>query len=537
MTMTLGERALVGTSRAGTPTPTGTPIDALVEAVKAVDAVDAIDAAQRVLLLAAALDVYQRAGLLPSRVETLPEPAPADPRPACSAAAAAIVAEMIAGGHLELLREAFDLMARAGQRLPDPLLPLCLDLKEPDLRDAAHGVLGERGCWLARQRDRWSWAAGPAPAAVVRTSPMAIDDLRRTWEEGAIAHRLDAIAQVRASDPALAREWMATAWSSESAEDRVRLLGILTTRLGPDDEPWLESALKDRSVAVRARVALLLARLPDLAFAARAVARVDPLLAWEPASASGVWQRVKAIAAGSEASAGTLQVSPPTAADPAWEQDGISLKPPKGQGERGHWLTQLLAQVNPTHWSDRFKAEPRALVRAAWQSEWGSAILAGWARAAVLHGDTAGDWMIALWDVWSAVTIENDPQAAAARGELLAKLLARMPAEAAEERIIGLLRRPNPYLEFDPASAVSRFATGWSDRLASAVLDALTRVPGAALLKVAAYQLPPSHFERGLAIAVGQDADRAGLYGGRRASELFVASIHLRQRLYQELAR
>jgi hypothetical protein len=501
--VTLGEQALVGTSRADTPPETGTPIDPLVGADSAWDLV------QRVLLMAAAADVYQRAGLIPSRIETLPEPAPIDPRPACAAAVAAILFDMIDGGHDELLPEAFARIALAGQRLPDPLLPQMLDLREPDVRRAAHAVLGERGRWLARHQDRWSWATGTAPAT------SSIEDLRRTWEEGAIAHRLDAIAQVRANDPAIAREWIAAVWNREPVEDRIRLLAILETALGPDDEPWLESALKDRSLAVRARIAWLLARLPDSAFAARARERVDPLLAWKR---------------------GALEVSPPIAADPAWEQDGITIKAPKGEGERAHWLAQLLAQVGPAHWSSRFGIPPRELIRAAWRNEWGSAAIVGWSRAAVLHADA--DWIIALWDGWAAAPFENDMVRIVARGEMLALLFAHMPAEAAEERLIAFLRERNSALPFDASAAVKRFDGPWSDRLASAVLDALPRVP-ANLLPVAASRLPPSQFARALALVLEHEA---GLptnttAATRRAFELFVARIQLRQRLYQELAR
>jgi hypothetical protein len=532
--VTLGEQALVGTSRADTPPATGTPIDALVLALVGADS--AGDLVQRVLLMAATADVYQRAGVIPARIDTVPPPAPLDPRRACAASVAAILSDMIDGDHVELLREAFERIADAGQRLPDPLLPQMLDLREPDVRRAAHAVLGERGRWLARHQDRWSWAAGQASAA---GAAAPIEELRRTWEEGAAAHRLDAIAQVRASDPAMAREWIAAVWAREPVEDRIRLLAILETALGPDDEPWLESALKDRSLAVRARIAWLLARLPDSAFAARARARVDPLLAWER---------------------GALHVSPPTAVDPAWEQDGIVIKPPKGQGERGHWLSQLLAQVGPAHWSRRFQIAPRDLVRAAWRSEWGSALMTGWSRAAALHtavqaapeahakaiadadaaaaADANREWITATWDGWMAAPVDSDPRMAATRAEMLTMLFAGMPANAAEQRLIDTLRDPQATPPFDLASALQRLDGPWSDRLASAVLDALPRVP-ANLLPVAASQLPPSHLDRALAIMLehqfGLPTNTAA--AARRAIEQFVARIQLRQRLYQELAR
>jgi Family of unknown function (DUF5691) len=528
-TMTLGDLALVGTSRIAMMIETGTPIDTLV------DAEQVADLAQRVLLTAAALDTYQRAGLIPARAGSLPEPAPADPRRPASANVAAIVSEMIDGGDVDLVPEAFELIAGAGQRLPDPLIPSVLAFKSPDLRRAASAVLGERGRWLAGQRVPWSWAAGPTPTTGVTISP---DDLRRTWEEGAIGPRFEAIALARASDPAAAREWIAEGWSREPIENRVRVLAMLQTTLRPDDEPWLESVLHDRSIAVRARAALLLARLPESAFAARARTRVEPLLQWEPATAttSTLWNRFKAIA-GVEPAAGTLRVLPPTEADPNWERDGIVIKPPKGLGERSHWLSQLLAQVPPAYWSRHFGVAPRELVRAAWQSEWGTAIARGWSHAITLQGDPDGDWSTALWDGWATAPIDQDPQAQATRAEMLALLFESMPAEAAEARLVEHLRHPLPSSPLDPARVLKRFSGRWSDRLASTVLDTMARSTDADLLTIASARLPPAHFERGLAIALAQDMPSTAGAATRRAIELFITRLRLRQRLIQELAR
>jgi hypothetical protein len=616
VTKTLGELALIGTSRIETPSATGTPVDAMIDVARQPDV------AQRVLLLAAALDAYQRAGVIPVRVATLPEPAPIDPRPACSAAVAQILAEMLAGGHHELLPEAFELIAQAAQRLPEALLPACLDLKEPHLRQSAQPVLGDRGHWLARQRDRWSWAAVGSEIAPAETAA-DLAALRRTWEEGAMQPRLDAVTRLRASHPAAAREWIAEAWTREPVEIRVRLLAIMQTALAPEDEPWLESILKDRSAAVRARSALLLTRLTESAFAARARTRVEPLLAWDrsdasasaappPSSASPLVPasgrarasfraRLEASgggAAGADLEPGTLRVSPPMQADPAWEEEGMSLKPFKGQGERSMWLMQLLMQVHPSFWSGRFARSPRGLVRAAWRTEWGSAINAGWSQAIRHLGDPDGAWSVALWDGWANDVPAQDAMAQTIRGEMLALLFASMPADAAEERLIELLRPqppmslppsplppsplpssprpssslppsslpPSPLplsplsslpsvspssvslpsvslpplsaLPFDPASAMKRFDTRWSDRLASVVLAAIARAPQAPLLIAASALLPASHFERGLTIAGEQEsATIAGGVAWRRALDLFITRIRLRQRLFQELAR
>lgn len=550
--MTLGELALVGVARAGAPAATDTPVDALV------DAAAVPDPAQRVLLTAAALDVYRRAGMRPTRIDILPEPALDDRRPACSMAVRKILGEML-GAHRELLREAFQLIDRAGQRLGPAQLIACLNLQEPELRAAVRPVLDERGRWLARQRQEWSWAAD---AALTAATP--VETLKQTFEEGTIADRVDALSRMRASDPAIARQWIAATWKSESLDYRIRLLAAFDIALGPDDASWLEdTALKDRGASVRARVALLLARLPESEFAARAIARAEPLLAWEPPQAPSersLWNRVKAMATGAErsadaAAAGTLLVSPPTAPDPTWEADGLSLKGPKGQGERAWWLSELLALVPPSHWSRRFNAAPADLVRAAWQTEWGSAIAAGWSRAAVqaAAGADTAEWITALWDGWLTAKIDKDHRfEAAQRQDLMAILFEQLPSLDAEARLIANLHDPqSDVVQFSPTMALRRMVP-WPPQLATAVLDALLRVPrgegvprghrgvGMAIgyLTIGAYALPSSHFERGIALAaeLGAGAIHANAEW-RRALDLFFTRIRLRQHLYEELAR
>ena len=66
---------------------------------------------------------------------------------------------------------------------------------------------------------------------------------------------------MRRVDPAVAREQAAAGWLGDSADDRVLLLDALAEGLGLDDVPFLESVLSDRSAAVSARAATLLARL------------------------------------------------------------------------------------------------------------------------------------------------------------------------------------------------------------------------------------------------------------------------------------
>ncbi len=104
---------------------------------------------------------------------------------------------------------------------------------------------------------------------------------RDTWRTGGRAERRAWLTALRQRDPAAARELLAAGWDTETGADRAELLGVLGARLGPGDEPFLETALDDRKQAVRQAAAGLLARLPGSAHTARAIARGTAVLSIE----------------------------------------------------------------------------------------------------------------------------------------------------------------------------------------------------------------------------------------------------------------
>jgi hypothetical protein len=88
------------------------------------------------LLRAGAHAVLRRAARLPEAAGLRDEPAPEESQPRASGRALQI--------------EALELLARAGQRLPEELLPAALSQSSAPVREALRAVLGGRGPWLAR---------------------------------------------------------------------------------------------------------------------------------------------------------------------------------------------------------------------------------------------------------------------------------------------------------------------------------------------------------------------------------------------------
>jgi hypothetical protein len=504
--MTLAKAALLGTARTRDFPATGTPVDGLIEQRRD------LSHERRLLLAAGAFAIYRRAGYTPrGSVDLRIDIAPDESRPACSSGAAEVIRDILAEFRYELLPEACSAIDRVGWRLPSTLLVDVLDLEETSLREAARPVLGERGRWLAAKRAAWVWARA------VPEQP-SIDDLRRAWDEGRFEERAAAIQLLRETDPNRAREWIAESWKTETSDARLTLVAVLANRLSDADEEWLASVSRDRARAVRAAVVSLLARLPGSSTTVRLTERADTMLDWKRG----------------------LVVMPPTDFDPTWEADGLVAKPPKGVGERAHWLVQALSLVDPGHWTDRFGQHAIAVTRAAIATDWAAPVMEGLVRASLLHD--AQEWLVALWDVWIESPSPADPQSAATMRDMLLLLFTHMPGTAAEARV-GRLIDSVARLDIDLEAALDRFAVPWPERVGRWVLEAIEAAatnPGSllaphlpSLFRAAGPGLPAAQLERAAALSTGP----AVLARALRAFDLFARQVFLRGRLYQELPR
>lgn len=414
--------AVLGTARRR-PEPTvpaalGAPLGA---------AVATADPEAGLLAAAAATALYRTAGRAWDVAgDPAPSPAPAEDRGLVGPAAAARLAGLLAVRDRDLLPQWLAAAAAAERIVAPVLLPALLDLATSwtDLRPAVRAVGGRRGGWLAAQRAGWAWAF---PAE----DPAAWTHADRTVRRRHLKAR-------RAGDPAAGRALLAGSWAREDAEARATLLPGLAVGLGPDDEPFLESALDDRRKPVRAAAAELLAGLPGSALAGRVAARLAPLVRAAPGDG--------------------IAVDLPAGCPPEWERDGIDPRPPRGTGVRSWWLTQLVGAAPLDWWEQHLGRTPATLAgpatspagtaaAAATATRGGPAaaaptvpapVRAGWERAAVRQRDVV--WADALVPgaedpapllaVLLPATRERHQQAAAAAPRPLAAVLAQLEADA-----------------------------------------------------------------------------------------------------------
>lgn len=322
------------------------------------------DSEETLLTAAGLVGAYERAGTLPARTdEPLPDAASADTIPVVSAAAGEMLAQMLGGSRREILVEALSLMADRGRRAPEPLLPVLLDLGErsAEYRRRVVPVLGARGRWLAGLNDAWEYARGVDPSAV----PGDTAQIRAIWEESGRDARASLLRHLREQDPQQARVLLESTWKSDPAEHRALFTAILAEGLSMDDEPFLESALDDRSKEVRRAAAETLARLPESALAGR------------------MWERAKPLLAIVGGSAGGLAVLLPDGPDTAAIRDGIDPAARlAGLGDRASLLAQTISAVAPHRWEEALDASPEQLLMLAQRTEWADALIVGWIRGA-----------------------------------------------------------------------------------------------------------------------------------------------------------
>ncbi|MFE2264137.1 DUF5691 domain-containing protein [Streptomyces griseosporeus] len=491
---------------------------------------------------AAEATVRRRAGLRPAPVPAArrPEPAPDDPRPALPAAAARRLATLLAdrpGAGVgrrstapdltELLPQWLATANAHGYAAPAHLLPALLDAARgrTDLRPAALRFAGTRGLWLARLNPDWRFALRATPGGGSALPDCGdAEGTGRLWQEGLFAERVALLSALRARDPRAARELLASTWATERAEDRLMFLDSLRTGLGPDDEPFLEQALGDRSRNVRATAAELLSALPGSALAARMAVRAGSCVAVDHTFGTP-----------------TLVVEAPHECDAGMERDGVVAKAPAGRGERSWWLGQLVEAAPLGAWPARLGGRtPQQIVALPVADDWQGELHAAWCRAAVRQRDAS--WARALLGSPSA------PEAGGPGAVSLAeraKLLATLGSGERAEWVAGFIAAHGLSEAFQLLGVC---AVPWAAPLGRAVVDALNIARDAGsypwsfsgVMGLAERCLDPAEASRlDALLAVPDEPEDASPGAGGYWAEAFqrlVTTLRLRAAMTEELA-
>lgn len=367
--------ALVGTERKPLPDHVAAATTAALGAEPPAAATEL-----RILTAAGVLAATRRAGWIAPHGDAAPDPSPVDDRPVASATAVQLLELLVTGqvpvlgGTAFLVADWLRRAAHTGRRPPDRLLPQLLTLASGahSIRPEVVAAGGPRLRWLAARNDDWSWVAAERPDD--DPAAAAPPDAERVWITGEVDERLRTLADLRRTDRDRARQLVADTWPTESAKDRERiLLEVLAADLGPDDEPFLEAALDDRSKVVRQHAAALLAGLPTSQLAARMGERLRPLVQL----AGRIRKHV--------------EVSLPDDLDDAARRDGIvDAGAPKELGTKAWRIVQIVGATPLAFWSEHLGIQPSDAGKVADSNE----LLLGLTIAAARQHDP--EWAAAL---------------------------------------------------------------------------------------------------------------------------------------------
>lgn len=346
--------ALVGTAQIADPMPLP---DALQQGVP-----EGADAREHAALLAAGtMALMRKAGvrMLPPDAFVAWPIADTEPLPAVGPIGEHCLIAVVEANDKDLLGAYVAQLAERKLRIPSHLIVPLMEMAHGERSLQQHVITqcGSRGAWLAAKHPVWSKLIHPDT------------DATDHWGTGTIAQRTAHLRTLRSTDPATARDLLTGGIKQESAKDLVHLLDAFAIGLSTEDAEFLEPLLHAKSRDVRTTVAALLARIPGHPLPQALIQLTTPLI----------------VLKGNLLLGRKLEITLPSAHDPAWTKLGIEPKNNLFPTERTAWLGQMLALIPPQHWTQVFDRNGTELVALAAKNEFADTLIAAWTEAALLH--------------------------------------------------------------------------------------------------------------------------------------------------------
>jgi len=427
--------AVVGTARQALPAVSaGAPLHGLLAQL------DQTDRECALLQAAAVAALYESVGRLPAPDSTpLPEAAPPETLPCCNRRVTARLKLLLQGQHAELLPELLRELARAGQCVPEEVLPRLLEIGKTErisfggiqgdsFPELVPPVVGARGRWLGQRQAEWAY--------VVETS-----DPDTLWETGTLAQRRALLKRLRQVEPARARSLIEQTWEQDSANVRASFIEILDDGLSYEDELLLEKALDVQWSVVRKSAAQRLAQLPDSAYVRRMGERARRLVHFKKSLQGKLG----------------LELELPAECDDSMVRDGLVRARTPQSGERSAWLKAILSAVPPPFWQQVSGWTIEEILKAVKRHEYRELLLESWRDAALKT--RAADWLEQLLPFntvfWGAQ-----------------RMMAALPRERQEQLLFRFMDDPQ---HWKPSGLLSECALvitkPWSETFSQQVLE------------------------------------------------------------------
>lgn len=334
---------------------------ALAEASAIITANTAIDREEQFLQIASLAVNYRQSGSQPLHQEGITlAPAPPEEQPYCNNKATAVLKDILDEDVTPLLFTWLENCSRAAQLAAPVQLPALLDkaAKHKTLRKLVEQCMGKRGQWLCTFNKEWQFAAGET------------DEER--WQTGKPDQRRQVLEQVRATNPALGRQWLQETWAQENANSKAELLKALDVNLSDKDLEWLEGLVNEKSIKVKEETLSLLKKIPSSSVVQ---------LYWEVVQEIVKVKKESAFLGLSSKT--VLEISLPVDINEAIFKNGITKS-----NKDLEVISQLVEHIPPYFWENYFKSTPEDIYQLFHKDKTGDQLIPDIAAAAATFNAT-----------------------------------------------------------------------------------------------------------------------------------------------------
>ena len=352
---------ILKTAMIGTEKTLPTANTALLKEIEAQIAASREDKEDAFLKLTAAYLLLQEAGRQVPVIDHQHPAVPQEHKQYIAAEATSLLNQLVKTKESILLEYALYRCTAKEKVVRPDLVPALLSLASATKENSHYlKACGERGRWLARLNDSWKSLYAPAEEDI--------------WETGTLPQRKEYLTALRKRNPQKARELLEETITKESANTRAELLEILQIGLSPEDEPFLESQLKDKSSKVKQAAYSLLKLLPHSSISRQYQEFLkQALLLKEERVMLLAKKKVLEIA---------QQLSYPEHLTESGFEKVSSLK---GVEDEIYWVAQAIQYAHPRIWEESYGLNPEQTVQLMAAHKQKKLLLTALTQAALLH--------------------------------------------------------------------------------------------------------------------------------------------------------
>ncbi len=223
----------------------------LQDSASVIFANEAIDKEEKFLQVSALAFNYRQAGVMPLHKETITLlQCETEEKLYCNAAAMQALRDIQSEENIPLLRFWLQHCAAKNQLVQPELIPALLEagLQQKKLQTVIAACCGKRGEWLSRFNEAWNFSQNQTA--------------EQLWQTGTPEQRKAIFKDTRASDPALAGNWLQQTWPQEDANTKTTFLEIFSINSSEADIPFLASLSAEKSKKVKEEALRLLKQIP-----------------------------------------------------------------------------------------------------------------------------------------------------------------------------------------------------------------------------------------------------------------------------------